>query len=73
MYYDYGDLDETDGNYKIQLADGTEITLEEHEKSCGCDCDCWEDRRHGGYTDQSDDEVSEPELSESEDSDEDVL
>lgn len=46
-YYDYGDLDETGGKYKVQLDDGTEISLEEHEKYCGCDC---EDIRFCGYT-----------------------
>jgi hypothetical protein len=38
-YYDYGDLDETGGMYKVQLDDGTEISLEEHEGSCGCGCE----------------------------------
>lgn len=38
-YYDYGDLDETGGKYVVQLDDGTEVSLEEHEKCCGCGCE----------------------------------
>ena len=36
-YYDYGDLDETDGSYVVQLEDDREISLEEHARTCGCD------------------------------------
>lgn len=42
---DYGDLEETGGYYKVQLEDGREISLEEHEKICGCDLDA-EDAVH---------------------------
>jgi hypothetical protein len=35
-YYDYGDLNESGGSYKVQLVDGTEISLEEHERFCDC-------------------------------------
>jgi hypothetical protein len=35
-YYDYGDLNETGGSYKVQFVDGTEISLEEHERFCDC-------------------------------------
>lgn len=35
-YHDYGDLDEIGGKYKIQLADGREISLEEHERFYRC-------------------------------------
>jgi hypothetical protein len=41
-YYDYGDLNETGGRYKVQLDDGTEVSLGEHEESC--DCECGEER-----------------------------
>jgi hypothetical protein len=35
-YYNYGDLDETGGKYRVQLVDGTEVSLEEHERFCRC-------------------------------------
>lgn len=33
-YHNYGDLDETGGKYRVQLVDGTEISLKEHERFC---------------------------------------
>jgi hypothetical protein len=36
------DLNETGGRYKVQLDDGTEVSLGEHEESC--DCECGEER-----------------------------
>jgi hypothetical protein len=36
-YYDYGDLDETGGNYVVQLENDQEISLEEHSRTCNCD------------------------------------
>jgi len=36
-YYDYGDLDETGGNYVVQLENDQEISLEEHSRTCDCD------------------------------------
>ena len=64
MYYDYGDLDETGGNYKIQLADGIEVGVEEHEQLCGCGCE--EGFSDSGLSSEDDYELSELELSEPE-------
>ena len=64
MYYDYGDLDETGGNYKIQLAGGMEVDLEEHEQFCGCGCE--EGFSDSGLSNEEDNELSELELSERE-------
>lgn len=36
-YYDYGDLDETGGNYVVQLENDREVSLEEHARTCKCD------------------------------------
>ena len=36
-YHDYGDLDETGGNYVVQLEKDQEISLEEHSRTCNCD------------------------------------
>lgn len=37
--YDYGDLNEEGGLYKVQYTCGVEITLEEHQRRCGCNLD----------------------------------
>lgn len=70
-YYDYGDLNETGGSYKVQLADGTEVSLEEHENSCGCGCG--EGFSQGDITSESGGELSDMETSELEMSDEELL
>lgn len=36
-YYDYGDLNETEGSFVLQLKDDREISLEEHARTCTCD------------------------------------
>lgn len=64
VYYDYGNLDETGGNYKIQLADGIEVDLEEHEQFCGCGCE--EGFSDSDLSSWDADELSELELSEPE-------
>jgi hypothetical protein len=37
-YYNYGDLNETGGSYVVQLESDHEISLEEHARTCACDC-----------------------------------
>lgn len=37
--FGYSDLQETGGSYKVEVEDGIEISIEEHEKLCGCDLD----------------------------------
>ena len=64
MYYDYGDLNETGGSYKIRLAEGIEVNLEEHDQFCGCGCE--ERFSDSGLSSEDDYELSELELSEPE-------
>jgi hypothetical protein len=37
-YYNYGDLNETGGSYVVQLESDREVSLEEHARTCACDC-----------------------------------
>lgn len=64
MCYDYGDLNETGGNYKIQPAEGIEVDLEEHDQFCGCGFE--EGFSDSGLSSEDDHDLSEPGPSESE-------
>ena len=69
--YDYGDLEETGGSYIVVIEDGVEITLKEHEETCGCDIDA-EDAVHFLTSGGDDNDDADSGVGDMEEADEDI-